>query len=394
MSHAEIHNAQRATFSRFEAVPNEESKVILRHSRSFSVASMMLPAAVRSDVRKLYAWCRWCDDAVDESADVEQAKSRLQTLRNDVERIYRGEEPVHKASRWLAEIVERYEIEKAYPLELLDGMEMDLDLHHLRSKEELLRYCYHAAGVVGLMLCKIFGVSDARALRHAKSLGIAMQLTNIARDVREDSLRGRCYLPKTWLPDGPIDSTDPDLQNAVKRTLDLAEQYYAIGNAGIQFLPRRVRTAIRIASAVYREIGVQIRRDRYQVRARRTVVTKPRFAVISLDAWARGVAADLCGQTRSSLEAIPVTVSPSPATDFIMNDAKYVFYLGISLTSFMGCAAFVLVMLNPKDASYSWLPMVYALVCLAVGVVTNLLAKRAEAPAPVPIKVRDHDPAN
>ena len=81
-------------------------------------------------------------------------------------------------------------------------MEMDLDLGQIDTEHELLRYCYRAAGVVGLMMCRVFGVTDQRALRHAKSLGIAMQLTNIARDVREDWQRGRCYLPQSWLPRG------------------------------------------------------------------------------------------------------------------------------------------------------------------------------------------------
>ena len=371
----------------FNSVPVDDGEVIRRCSRSFSFASRLLPASVRGDVQKLYAWCRWCDDAVDSCDSADEAKQHLSILREDVQRIYRNEPTVHRASAWLAELVDEYEIDQGFPLALLDGMEMDLDLGQIDTENELLRYCYRAAGVVGLMMCKVFGVTDRRALRHAKSLGIAMQLTNIARDVREDWQRGRCYLPKSLLPGGVVASPRNEVHAAVRRILDLAEEYYEVGNEGMVYLPSAVRPAIRVAAAVYREIGMQIRRCDYRVLQGRIVTPKFRFLSSAFTAWARGGVQDIkrclgVSNKKQSDSPDPFSVS----TEFIMNDAKYLFYLGISLTAFMSSAAFLLVMLNPKDASYATLPIVYAVACLAVGIVTNVLAKRAETPVPVPVR--------
>ncbi|MGI9474579.1 MAG: phytoene/squalene synthase family protein [Rubripirellula sp.] len=377
-----------STADPFDLVPVDDGEVIRNNSRSFAFASGLLPATVRDDVQKLYAWCRWCDDAVDSSASVNQANERLSILRNDVERIYRNEMPVHRASAWLAELAEKYDIDQELPLALLDGMGMDLELGQIGSENELLRYCYRAAGVVGLMMCRVFGVNDRRALRHAESLGIAMQLTNIARDVREDWQRGRCYLPQSWLPHGVDASSQDEIRGAVRRTLDLAEKYYEIGGEGMCYLPSAVRPAIRVAAAVYREIGTQIRRCDYRVLQGRVITPKFRFVSSAFTAWVRGVVRDIkhgFGFANNNQSESPDSFSVS--TEFIMNDAKYLFYLGISLTAFMSSAAFLLVMLNPKDASYATLPIVYAAACFAVGIVTNVLAKRSETPVPVPVRV-------
>jgi len=269
---------------------------------------------------------------------------------------------------------------------------MDLDLGQIQNENELLRYCYRAAGVVGLMMCRVFGVTDQRALRHAKSLGIAMQLTNIARDVQEDWQRGRCYLPLNWLPQGVDASSRNEVHAAVRRILDLAEEYYKIGNEGMVYLPSAVRPAIRVAASVYREIGTQIRRRNYRVLQGRIIIPKVRFVSCAFTAWAWGVVEN--GNKSLGLTNNNHSDSSDPftnSTEFIMNDAKYLVYLGISLTAFMSSAAFLLVMLNPKDASYSTLPILYAVACFAVGVVTNRLAKRAETPVPGPVWVSESE---
>ncbi|MEE2937633.1 MAG: phytoene/squalene synthase family protein [Planctomycetota bacterium] len=377
--------------SPFHTVPFDDSEVIRQNSRSFSLASKLLPEDVKSDVEKLYAWCRWCDDAVDLCDNLKEARESLTMLRGDVERIYRKQPVMHRASAWLAELVEKYDIDQQYPAALIDGMEMDLDLTQIETEHELMCYCYRAAGVVGLMMCEIFRVNDPRALQHAKSLGIAMQLTNIARDVREDSLRGRCYLPKNWLPRGVTASSQNEVQIAVKRILDLAEEQYKIGNEGMTYLPATIRPAIRIAAAVYREIGTQIRRCNYRVLQGRIVIPYFRFASSAFSAWSYGILQDIKYRF-GSCNNQPGSLYPSNhPMELIMNDAKYLFYLGISLTAFMGSALFLLVMLNPKDATYATLPLFYAAACLGVGVATNVLAKRAEKSAPVPMEVRSSE---
>lgn len=372
------------TEGRFEPVPGKSAEVIRLHSRSFAVASLLLPSGVREDVQKLYAWCRWCDDAVDDAVSKKQATERLAMLRDDVRRIYRGERPADRASIWLAELVAKYQIESELPMRLLDGMGRDLALGQIETERELLDYCFHAAGVVGLMLCRVFGVTDPRAARHAKALGIAMQLTNIARDVREDWERGRCYLPKCRFgPCGFDESpTDVQIRPSLDRVLALADDYYEVGDAGVRYLPSEVRTAVRVASAVYREIGLEIRRRQLGVMDGRVIVPKSRFAIAALRAWSRGAARD--AQESIGLLFDGRIRNFSNSETLKMNDAKYLAYLGISLTAFVGSGLFLLMMLNPKDASYSQLPMAYAIGCLAVGVAANLLAKRAERETGVP----------
>ncbi len=387
-----VYDHRLAGSDSFDQVPTSGASVIRKHSRSFAAASWLLPREYRRDVEKLYAWCRWCDDAVDSATNINQAEQRLEMLREDVERIYRGQRPLHEASQWLAEVVASHKIEKRLPLDLLDGMRLDLRLEQIGTQEELLSYCYHAAGVVGLMLCRVFGVTDLRAMRHAKSLGMAMQLTNIARDVREDWDRGRCYLPAEWLAAehaGKTMPTDADVRSSVGRILELADQHYRTGNSGLRYLPRGVRPAIRMASAVYREIGLQIRRNGDRVMHGRTIVPTARFA----SAAARSLLASAWSDVNErfplrSMSAENFLIQPLPK-ELIMSDAKYLLYLGLSLTAFMASGSFLLVMLNPKDASYSSLPLIYAVASLGIGIATNLLAKRAERTVPVPIATEE-----
>ncbi|MEL6105254.1 MAG: phytoene/squalene synthase family protein [Planctomycetota bacterium] len=370
----------------FESPPERGRSVIRKHSRSFSVAAWLLPSSIRDDVEKLYAWCRWCDDAVDDAPTPAEAEKRLDLLRDDVRRVYRGESPEHFASQWLAELVVKHDIVQRDALALLDGMGMDLHLGQIETEEQLLDYCHHAAGVVGWMMCSVFGVTNRQALQHAKSLGIAMQLTNIARDVREDAERGRCYLPATWLPYGVATSSERQLEDTVRRVLDLAENYYQHGTEGITYLPVEVRSAIRIAAAVYRTIGVEIRRRNYQVLRGRTVTPKLRFAAVAIAAWSDGLRTDLVRRFTPETTSTTSISCRSKQWRIEMNDAKYLMYLGLSLTSFMASALFLLVMLNPKDESYAAWPMTYAAVCLGVGGITNWLAKRSEvSPTLIPV---------
>lgn len=376
----------------FDDVPTNEAAVIHRHSRSFAFASCLLPADVRKDVRKLYAWCRWCDDAVDSATNQEDAKNQLQTLVQDVERIYRGGSIEHEDSKWLADLADRYSIKKIYPLTLLDAMSMDLRLGQIEDREELLEYCYGAAGVVGLTLCQIFKVSDPRAAHHASALGIAMQLTNIARDVLEDSQRGRCYLPKTWLRGDIESASNDDIRQTVQQILDLAEEHYRIADEGMEYLPGSVRPAIRVAAAVYREIGIEIIRRDHSVMRGRIVTPKSRFLMTALSASFSGLVHDTRRRIATSVRSFQPTISFDPISfqsESAMNDAKYVAWLGLSLTAFMGGALFLLVLLNPKDDSYSYLPLVYAVGCFLFGAVANFLARRNETPSPAPVNVSD-----
>lgn len=371
-------SAAKATASAaFATAPADGSQVIRRHSRSFGLASTLLPGRVREDVRTLYAWCRWCDEAVDAAADQSQAARQLATLRDDVRRIYAGEVPSHRASIWLAEIVGRHGIPEEYPRGLITAMETDITLTQLETDQQLLEYCHNAAGVVGLMLCRVFGVGDRRAERHAASLGIAMQLTNIARDVREDRERGRCYLPAAWFRGKEAD--DGEVRCVVKRLLRLADEHYEIGFDGLNYLPADTRPAVRVAGSVYREIGEEIRRRDYRVLSGRTVVPVRRILFLMVTGWFRErFSAAFRSGPRVALARARRRRSRLETQGISMNDAKHVCYLGISLTAFLGSALFLFVYLNPKNSAYALTPVVYAVVCGVVGLVANRMAKRAE----------------
>ncbi len=367
----------------FDQLPSEDAMVIRKHSRSFSLAARLLPANVREDVETLYAWCRWCDDAVDQAPSVEAARNRLQLLREDVERIYQGEPPSHPASKWLASLVHRYQIPRELPLDLLAGMATDLDDPSLTTVDDLLLYCYQAAGTVGLMMCRIMGVSDPRALPKAKALGMAMQLTNIARDVGEDWQRRRRYLPKQWLslePGKDLTPSNEQIRSSVERLLKLADSYYAQGFDGLNALPDKARFAIRLAGSVYREIGNAIRRQECQVMNQRVFVTDGQKYRIA----AGCLLAELQFRVKRPMQRMisAVTLAQSPTTLYsnreikMNNDSRYLFYLGISLTLVMATTLFILVGINPKQIAYDSLPWMYAGGCAVLAAITGAMARR------------------
>jgi len=379
----------------FDSVPSDYRQVIRQHSRSFSFAARLLPNPVRADVQKLYAWCRWCDEAVDDAATAAVAGQRLALLREDISRIYAGEPPVHQASNWLAELVHDHAIPIEYPLGLLDGMEMDLGSVSIGTEEELMLYCKRAAGTVGLMLCRLFGVTGADALRSAEALGIAMQLTNIARDVREDWLVGRCYLPSIWFKTRPNANsmlTNQQVQAAVRSGLNLADKYYQEGISGLKYLPPGCRFSISAAANIYREIGQVIRRRNFRVMDGRTSVSLPRKLFLVLAEIPRGP--DPFSHSRLShltSETSLIHLFLSTGDRQMKNNASYIATLGISLTSIVAAALFVIVALNPKDAeSYGYLPWLYFGGCALTAIITQFLLIRLESPSklvPEPVRM-------
>ncbi|HEX6277702.1 MAG TPA: phytoene/squalene synthase family protein [Polyangiaceae bacterium] len=257
---------------------------IAQHSQSFSLASKLLGDASRDDVIVLYAWCRRADDAVDLAPDAERAE-RVLRLYDELAAVYAGDTldvPVLSAFQAL---VRRRGIPMEYPLALLDGMRSDSGTVRMATTDELLVYCHRVAGVVGLMLCDVFGLSDARARDNAAHLGIAMQLTNICRDVREDSERGRRYLPEDVLVACGGDATGPELvRRAVERLLALAERYYRSADAGFHALPLRAALAARAARRVYAAIGDELAARGFDAMAGR--VTVPLWKKVALVAGA------------------------------------------------------------------------------------------------------------
>lgn len=237
---------------------------IAHHSKSFALASALLGRRLRDETAVVYTWCRRADDAIDvHGRDVA-------SLQAELDEVYAGtaREPVLAA---LGEVVRARRIPRSYPDELLAGMAMDAEGTHYATLDELLVYCWRVAGVVGLMMSHVFGVADDAALVHAAHLGIAMQLTNICRDVAEDAARGRRYVPDELLANG--------MPAAVRELLAVAERYYRSGDRGIPALPWRAALAVATARRVYSAIGDRIARTGYDITAGRAVVPTGRKLV-------------------------------------------------------------------------------------------------------------------
>jgi phytoene synthase len=243
-------------------------QVLTFRARSFRWASAFLSRAQRQRVASLYAFCRAVDDLADADWVSPEAKRDLDRLQAALSAEPNGEPLWPEGYLWFRTLCIESGIDFAVVRDLLLGMRSDLELVRMQSDQELLRYCYRAAGTVGLMMCSVLGVRDPRALRHAVHLGIAMQLTNISRDVREDAELGRVYLPAERLAAYGVASeqlvqggADPvAVSLVVSDVLGLAERYYRSGDAGMRFLPARARWAVLVASRLYRGIGRRLRR--------------------------------------------------------------------------------------------------------------------------------------
>ena len=284
-----------------------ERDVIRRHSKSFALAARLLAPAARRSAERLYAWCRYADDAIDHAPTPQAAIIALAGLRADMDAVYGGQRPNAVAAELLSAVVAECRLPRRYPEELLAGLAMDAAGTRYQTLEELLVYCHRVAGVVGLMMCHALGVSNDRAGSHAGQLGIAMQLTNMARDVAEDWGRGRFYLPLEWLKMKPKTGElldDHTIAPAVERLLAVADEYYSAGDAGIKYLDRRSRFAVRVARLVYSEISTQVRANGCRPSAGRAVVSGQR-KLMAIAQATREMLTPSCPTVRSILPAGP-----------------------------------------------------------------------------------------
>ena len=228
-------------------------------SRSFFAASLLLPGRIRGPATALYAFCREADDAIDLGDDPEAA---LKRLHQRLDAAYAGAPEANPVDRAFAATVETFAIPRALPAALIEGLAWDAASRRYRSFSELLDYCARVAGGVGVMMTLIMGVRDPHALARAADLGVAMQLTNIARDVGEDAAARRLFLPLDWLEAAGIDADrldfSPALAGVVQRLLDEAATLYTRAAPGIAMLPLTCRTGIAAARRIYAAIGEKI----------------------------------------------------------------------------------------------------------------------------------------
>ncbi|GAC1402383.1 MAG: phytoene/squalene synthase family protein [Ktedonobacteraceae bacterium] len=276
-------------------------RVTQRASKTFYWGSVFLPQPKRQAVWAIYALCRIVDDIVDEEMhpDTPQVghligsstpKQELDYWRESIERVYqRGGADGNLVQRAWSDVLEHYPVPLSPVLELLDGVEMDLTINRYQSFDELYLYCYRVAGTVGLLTSPIFGYQDESALQHAVDLGVALQLTNILRDIGEDARRNRIYLPQDEML--RFGYTENDLMQGivndafcklVRFQMTRADTYYQRSQPGISLLSPDCRLAIRLSGTLYRGILDRIHLNNYNVFTKRaSVPLKTKLAAAS-----------------------------------------------------------------------------------------------------------------
>lgn len=278
-------------------------KALLAHgSRTFLAASRLLPAAVRDPACALYAFCRLADDEVDgqtaggpalatsqtrSQQDSQAAASQaVQRLQQRLQAIYAGRPGPSAADRALAVVVRRFNIPAVLPEALIEGFAWDVADRRYETLHELQAYAARVAGTVGAMMALLMGVRSAAGLARACDLGVAMQLSNIARDVGEDARLGRLYLPRQWLREAGINPDawlaapqhSPALGAVVQRLLREADALYARVDAGVATLPLACRPGINAARFLYAQIGLEVERQGLNAVDRRAVLGRGRKA--------------------------------------------------------------------------------------------------------------------
>jgi len=283
-------------------------------SKSFHAASKLLPRRIAEPATALYAFCRVADDVI----DLDPGPAALAALRERVGRAYAGRPLPLPSDRALAAVIARYAIPRAVPEALLEGFAWDREGRRYETLSDLTAYAARVAGTVGAMMALLMEERRPQVLARACDLGVAMQFSNIARDVGEDARAGRLYLPLEWLRAAGIDPDewladpvfDARLGRVVQRLLELADILYRRSEAGIARLPLSCRPGIGAARWIYAEIGHQVARQGFDSVSRRAVVSGRRKAVLlarSLGAIAlpaAGLDAPCLAETRFLVDAV------------------------------------------------------------------------------------------
>jgi phytoene synthase len=246
---------------------------------SFYYSFLFLPPERRRAITALYAFCREVDDTVDETSDGSVARIKLAWWRTEVAAMYTGS-PTHPVTQALQPHLAPYELQEQHLQAIIDGMEMDLDQSRYLDYPGLRKYCWHVAGVVGILSASIFGVTNPRTLEYAEKLGLAFQLTNIIRDVGDDARKGRIYLPVNELQQFGVTAADilnfrhnEKFEALMKFQADRAQAVY---DEALALLPREDRRAQRpglMMAAIYRTVLDEIERDNFKVLNQRISLT-------------------------------------------------------------------------------------------------------------------------
>ena len=245
---------------------------IKSEGKSFYWASFFLPKKNRIAASRLYSICRYLDDVADNSKL--DTSSQIKNIFNQIK---------ENESSEINIFFKKNNINLSILKDLIDGLISDQQNVRIRDERELIDYSYKVAGTVGLMMLPIINSKDSEARKHAIDLGIAMQLTNIARDVYEDAKMNRLYLPKEWLEQVSIsdlinnkldDQKKRLIESSIKNLIELSDKFYANGFSGMKFIPLRTRLAIFFAAKIYKGIGEKIKSDGYVYKLERIYLNK------------------------------------------------------------------------------------------------------------------------
>ncbi len=258
---------------------------------SFYYAFLFLPPERRRAITALYAFCREVDDVVDECEDTQIAAAKLAWWRAEIDNLYAGR-PQHPVTRALEPLAPTYAISAQRLNEIIDGMQMDLEQSRYLDFAGLERYCYHVAGVVGLLAAGIFGYRNPQTLQYAEKLGTAFQLTNIIRDVGEDARKNRIYLPMDELKRFEVPAADllnarysENFTRLMRFQRERAESYYDAAYALLAPEDRRTQRAGLIMAAIYRTVLHEVADDGFRVLTQRTSLTPLRKLWIATRTW-------------------------------------------------------------------------------------------------------------
>lgn len=258
---------------------------------SFYYSFLFLPKTKRLAITALYAFCREVDDIADAEMDNKIKGVKLEWWRSEIESLFQGTAN-HPVSHALAPAIKNFNLEKEYFLEIINGMEMDLKEVRIANFEELELYCYRVAGVVGLLSASIFGYNDPKTLEYATKLGLALQLTNIIRDVYEDSLRNRIYLPLDELKEFGVTEAQifhrentESFHKLISFQAERAHQCYRDAFATLPIQDRYKQKTGTIMAAIYENTLYEMESDQLQILQHKVVIPPLRKMIIALKTW-------------------------------------------------------------------------------------------------------------
>jgi 15-cis-phytoene synthase len=300
-------------------------QMIKQGSKSFHLSSLLLPNSYRESARSLYGFCRMADDLVDTATTPREAVAELAAR---LDNIYNGQPSDYSTDRAFADVVHRFAIPREIPEALIEGFAWDAEGRHYETLSDVAAYAVRVAGTVGVMMSLIMGERRPNVLARAIDLGVAMQFSNIARDIEDDAAMNRVYLPADWLGVSGA--------NAANMLVDEAERLYDQAASGIAHLPRSCRASINAARLLYREIGLEAKRTTYLGRA--VVPLNRKLSLVSkaivLTPWLPTQATQSCLlEGQFLLEAVSKSTIPAPTFKGLEAQLDWVINLFMSVES-------------------------------------------------------------